>query len=1014
MGWLQVKNRLLEVFGLKQVHGRLQMNIALVILLAIAIIIVTQFYGVINTSYTNQVPNVPNAVAFLLSHGYAVAAPGDTFVGDVTGNLTGDVTGSISGGTVSGDGSGLTGVILDGTGTTTGAVPYFSDSGEISGNTVAGLTWTATQQATGRGATIVVAASDATAAEKAQADYLCTTDLSSVIAAIKVAYPSYKISIHLTSGTFPLTDISVFGSNMKLIGSGMGITTIVRNANTLCCITAEGTDQLAYGGSSNMQFSDFTLDVNYDGFAGVRADGFFFAHASYINIERIKVIDWPRQWHAIEFNASKICSVSNCFFESTLDSYGQEVIQYQPCKTGVSGDGGIAAAIGETIADDNTIATYIDIHDNYAAVTASWLTGCHTEVTGTNCTNIHVYHNTMVGGMLFDLQSTDHVEIDNNIVELVPSGQQAIYILSTANTMSDLNIHNNSITFAAGGWAVLATLGGSLVNTQINDNYIYMPTGTSVNCAITLSPSGTGGLDDITIGRNIIDYSGTEDGIYLYTLAGSAARNISIINNKLTIGGAANYGIAARFLNTASNINVDENIVDMSNATNTSGLGIWLSAYNGADMVRHCSLSRNTVIGSPATPINGDILYDFHIDGNIIYNWARLATDRGLYLTGCQSGTVIGNTINTKVTLGTVTHAAIDVNAGNAGAVTSSRIIIQGNIVTTSDGGIRLENNSDYCLVMGNDLSNGVTNIRQDKSSNNVWVRNKGDTAITAGYMDQGEIRSYSGSLSAGTVGNGVIAWQNPNGRSLIISGTTRITTASTAAATGDWGLATTVQIIENCEDVWNVTAPAAGHSTCAVDTLYVERGTNDISITATAGVANADILAWEQTAATEDLSTITHITLKFRSNVALNAGDMSIALDDDADFSSPIAWFTLPAISANTTTLVCLNPNGGAAVGAGYNSIDSIGIRVNDVTRYVAGKIIYLDDIRGITVGTDLVNDANLQTLGQAAYATTAPIHLDYKNNDDATHHDTLVMVSAANNSTDLVGTWYVNGQGE
>jgi hypothetical protein len=91
-------------------------NVAFIILLAIAVVIATQFYGVVNTSYNDMAGGltIPNAVTLLTANHYAVAAPGGTF--------TGDVTGSISGGTVSGS-------TLTGTGLTSGKIPVASTGG---------------------------------------------------------------------------------------------------------------------------------------------------------------------------------------------------------------------------------------------------------------------------------------------------------------------------------------------------------------------------------------------------------------------------------------------------------------------------------------------------------------------------------------------------------------------------------------------------------------------------------------------------------------------------------------------------------------------------------------------------------------------------------------------------------------------------------------------------------------------------------------------------------------------
>jgi parallel beta-helix repeat protein len=119
---MKTKN-LFNIFNKKIKKQNGEVNIVILILLVIAIVICTQFYGAINgalTAVNGGSMNIPNAVNLLTSAGYAVAATGQTFNGNVNGTITGTITAP-----------------------------------------------------TGRTATYVIAASDATAVEKAQADVVC-------------------------------------------------------------------------------------------------------------------------------------------------------------------------------------------------------------------------------------------------------------------------------------------------------------------------------------------------------------------------------------------------------------------------------------------------------------------------------------------------------------------------------------------------------------------------------------------------------------------------------------------------------------------------------------------------------------------------------------------------------------------------------------------------------------------------------------------------------------------------
>jgi hypothetical protein len=365
-----------------------------------------------------------------------------------------------------------------------------------------------------------------------------------------------------------------------------------------------------------------------------------------------------------------------------------------------------------------------------------------------------------------------------------------------------------------------------------------------------------------------------------------------------------------------------------------------------------------------------------------------------------------------------------------------------------------------------------------------VWGQFKGtmqQNPYRNGYIDAGEIRINGGNLTAGTVGNPIAVWQNVESKPVMVYGTTKITTGATAAATGDWGLASTVAIIDDCNTaaaVWAVHGDSTDDATIATRTGYSERGTACILINVKTAVGANKIIAFSTEPANLDLSAAEYITLKIRTTAACDAGELQLGIDQAADMGTAV-FYDLPALTANTTTLVCLNLNGGAAAGAGANSTSAIGIKdtIGDTTR-----LIYLDDIKGITVGTDIFTGENLQTTGQKVHKSTTPIHILRKNtNVNGTHtgandaavltdstgawvtneligltitnitdgstatitantsttitgtlgggteddwdtgdvysiagSDTLVMISVTNDSTGLVGSWYVTGQGE
>jgi polygalacturonase len=111
---------------------------------------------------------------------------------------------------------------------------------------------------TGRGPTLTVAASDAHATVKAQADYLCdgTDDDVQIQAAID-ALAAAGGKVVLTEGTFTIGTAPVLASNTCLVGQGMGITTIIQVDSGDLAILIDGR------GVSDIALGHFALDGNY-------------------------------------------------------------------------------------------------------------------------------------------------------------------------------------------------------------------------------------------------------------------------------------------------------------------------------------------------------------------------------------------------------------------------------------------------------------------------------------------------------------------------------------------------------------------------------------------------------------------------------------------------------------------------------------------------------------------------------------------------------------------------------
>jgi hypothetical protein len=247
---------------------------------------------------------------------------------------------------------------------------------------------------------------------------------------------------------------------------------------------------------------------------------------------------------------------------------------------------------------------------------------------------------------------------------------------------------------------------------------------------------------------------------------------------------------------------------------------------------------------------------------------------------------------------------------------------------------------------------------------------------------------------------------------------TAAVPSGYTATATGDGtgGYVTVSGSPATLVDGADITVTGTGHilvtvtSVCtnAVNTTYVERGTNCVAFTVPVTVDTNDLVAVE-THTSLDLSTVTYLLLKLRATTTTAAGDYQLLLDDTAGCASPLYSYNLPVMTANTTALVCLAVNGGA-VGAGSST--HIGLKYTDA--HSVANVIYIDDIRGVTVGTELFNDLALNSTAYTSadsVTASAPLYVGAKNSDGL---DCIIMYSQTQATTDLVGTYYVTAQGQ
>jgi hypothetical protein len=228
-------------------------------------------------------------------------------------------------------------------------------------------------------------------------------------------------------------------------------------------------------------------------------------------------------------------------------------------------------------------------------------------------------------------------------------------------------------------------------------------------------------------------------------------------------------------------------------------------------------------------------------------------------------------------------------------------------------------------------------------------------------------------------------------------------------------GAVSNTLVINSGATTGTITVTVTSVVTCAVDTTNVQRGTNCLKFTIPATVNDNDIMATE-VVGDLDISTATHIQFKAMvTTVSAAAGDFALLLDETAACASPSFTLDFPALTANRMTTVVLAINGGAAAGATVDHLISVGLKYQKNTP--AANVLYIDDVRAITVGATMFQALPIDTTGvydsnnatDAGTGVGKPIYIDAKNGTN----DTLVMVSATEASTGIVGTAYIQGTG-
>lgn len=350
------------------------------------------------------------------------------------------------------------------------------------------------------GATIYVAASDATTSEKAVASYLCdgTADDVEILAAL-AAVPSTGGSVELSSGTFTITSTITFTrSNTEL--RGQGTNTIIKVANTAGTGGFSTYASHIYINVANFSIRNFKLNsnrannTNHNTYTGI---GMGAAANGVILAENV----WIDNFSVYGFSLSSAvvgARIVNCRATTGVDNGYGFLVQ----------DGAQAVALFNCVSSNNTGG------------------GFHSQATRTVFTGCLAYSNTGNG-----FEAAYGTSIDNRYIGcLAYSNSSGFATISTAVRPSYANCtaDNNS---AYGFYVALTTNGANLVGNTAHSN------STSVNNGYSnISYNGNHGLIEGNICR-----VGANANKPSYGIALGGANNFVGINDLYGSGNVSDY-----------------------------------------------------------------------------------------------------------------------------------------------------------------------------------------------------------------------------------------------------------------------------------------------------------------------------------------------------------------------------------------------------------------------------------------------------------------------------------------
>jgi hypothetical protein len=153
-------------------------------------------------------------------------------------------------------------------------------------------------------------------------------------------------------------------------------------------------------------------------------------------------------------------------------------------------------------------------------------------------------------------------------------------------------------------------------------------------------------------------------------------------------------------------------------------------------------------------------------------------------------------------------------------------------------------------------------------------------------------------------------------------------------------------QMIHDCETAWDEQAVA--NVTQSADAVNFKVGLKsakfDILVAASTGIVGSKAIT------ALDLTTRKGLTLWIKSNVALNANDFQILLDDTALCASPIETLNIPAVLQNVWTKVYLP----FATPASLTAVVAVGLKMAVDKGAI---VVNIDDVRALADHVNVLN---------------------------------------------------------